>query len=404
MNLMDLHSTSTSRTKDAEVLRQKFNVGFEYPVIFTRNVFDVANPVLVRTIGEGAGSRDPRVAVFVDDGVASAWPSLGRQIAAYGAAHQSIFELVGGSTVLPGGEAAKSDLIWVERIHRRLDLAGIDRHSYVIAIGGGAVLDLVGYASATFHRGVRLIRMPTTVLAQDDAGVGVKNGVNQFGKKNLIGTFHVPHAVVNDSDFLRSLSRRDAIAGMAEAVKVALVRDGDFFEWIETNAEALRRLDASSLEGLIRRSAELHLEHICGNGDPFEAGSARPLDYGHWAAHKLESLAGYKVRHGEAVAISMMIDARYSVLAGLQEKGGEYRLLALLRRLGFNLWHPALDVRKRDGRRIIIDGLQEFREHLGGALSVTHIRKPGCPVEVGSMDASLIDQSVEWLRSEEGGA
>src|SRR5690606_4062586 len=247
-------------------------------------------------------------------------------------------------------------------------------HSYVIGIGGGAALDLVGYAAATTHRGIRHIRVPTTVLAQNDSGVGVKNGINAFGMKNMLGTFVPPHAVLNDSAFIHVLPGRDKRAGMAEAVKVALIRDRPFFEWLEEKAEALALFASEPLDKLIRHCALLHMRQIAHGGDPFERGSVRPLDFGHWAAHKLEALSAYELRHGEAVAIGVALDTRYSVLAGLLPEGDDRRVRALLERLGFDLWHDACDARGPDGRRSLLAGLEEFREHLGGELTVTLLR------------------------------
>jgi 3-dehydroquinate synthase len=181
----------------------------------------------------------------------------------------------------------------------------IDRHSFVIVVGGGAVLDVAGYAAAVVHRGVRLVRIPTTVLAQNDAGVGVKNGINAFGAKNFLGVFAPPFAVIDDSRFLSTLDPRDQVAGMAEAVKVAAIRDPVFFEWLVDHSDALASFELVHVERMIRRCAELHLAHIAGGGDPFETGNARPLDFGHWSAHKLEILTAHELRHGEAVAIGM---------------------------------------------------------------------------------------------------
>jgi len=149
--------------------------------------------------------------------------------------------------------------------------------------------------------------------------------------------------VLNDSDFLRTLQPRDKIAGIAEAVKVALIRDRMFFEWLEAKAGALRECEGTAMARMIRRCAELHMRQIAQGGDPFETGSARPLDYGHWSAHKLEALTAHELRHGEAVAIGLALDARYSVQIGMLPAGGEDRVHALLKRLGFHLWHAALE-------------------------------------------------------------
>ncbi|HSW23935.1 MAG TPA: 3-dehydroquinate synthase, partial [Burkholderiaceae bacterium] len=244
---------------------------------------------------------------------------------------------------------------------------------------------------------VRHIRIPTTVLAQDDSGVGVKNGVNLQGVKNLVGTFAPPFAVLNDLDFITTLPERDKIAGMAEAVKVALIRDAEFFGWIERNADALATFQRPALATLIRRCAELHMRQIGQGGDPFEMGSTRPLDYGHWSAHKLESLTRHHVRHGEAVAIGMALDARYSVLMGLLPAGTEERICALLEYLGFCLWHPALSKIGTRGEWVILDGLRDFQEHLGGELTITLLAGIGVGVEVHEIDRERMRAAMVWL-------
>jgi 3-dehydroquinate synthase len=283
---------------------------------------------------------------------------------------------------------------------RDLSSRGVDRQSFALAVGGGAVLDAVGFAAAIFHRGVRHIRCPTTVLAQDDSGVGVKNGINAFGLKNLLGTFAPPFAVINDSAFLDKLPPRDKRAGLAEAVKVALIRDASFFAWIEAEADALARFAPNALDMLVRRCALLHMRQIAHGGDPFETGSARPLDYGHWAAHKLEMLTRNALRHGEAVAIGVALDARYSVLAKLLPEGEDVRVVRLLERLGFRLWDDALDLRDETGTRRVLAGLKDFQEHLGGELTITLLAAIGRGVEVHSMDGACIEQAIRWLRAQ----
>ena len=241
----------------------------------------------------------------------------------------------------------------------------------MFVIGGGAVLDLVCFAAATAHRGIRHVRFPTTTLSQGDGGVGVKNGVNYFGKKNWIGTFAVPYAIVNDFAFLDTLPAREKRCGLIEAIKVALIRDADFFLWLEKHVDDLAALKPSVVEQAVQRSAELHVEHIATNGDPFEQGSARPLDFGHWAAHKLEQASDFKVAHGEAVAIGMAVDLLYSVKAGILDAATAERVTALIERVGFKTFAPELLARDARGELTILAGLEEFREHLGGELTVT---------------------------------
>ncbi len=376
---------------------QRFTVDYEFPVYFSRDVFSENNSTLIEALTRSPGGALRRVAVFVDEGVVREMPDLSRRIGVYLARAGQGVTLAGPVEIVPGGEQSKNDPQIVERLQRQLVELGLDRHSYVVAVGGGAMLDLIGYVAATTHRGIRHIRIPTTVLAQNDSGVGVKNGVNAFGFKNMLGTFVPPIAVINDSAFIDVLPGRDKRAGMAEAVKVALIRDGAFFDWLEDKAEALALFASEPLDRLIRHCALLHMRQIATGGDPFERGSGRPLDFGHWSAHKLEGLSNYELRHGEAVAIGIALDTRYSVLAGLLPAGEDLRVRALLERLGFSLWHPGCDARNAKGERHLLAGLEEFREHLGGELTVTLLSGIGTSVDVNSMDHALIEQSIDWL-------
>jgi len=356
---------------------QRVGLALEYPVVFTRDAFAVDNRVLAEVL-----APRPRVVCVIDAGVAAAWPGLAGEVEAYARAHG--FELLAAPWTVPGGEAAKTMLV-LENLWRRLAELHVDRHAFVIAIGGGAMLDVVGFAAATLHRGVRLVRMPTTVLAQNDAGVGVKNGINAFGAKNFLGTFQAPWAVIDDARLLETLPVRDRIAGMAEAVKVALIRDPEFFGWLETNDH-----DAN-LDHAIRRCAELHLAHIAGGGDPFEQGNARPLDFGHWSAHKLELLTQHELRHGEAVAIGMAVDTRYSRDTGLLDGASYERVLGVLRKIGLPTWHPALL------DPALLAGLGEFREHLGGELTITLLAGIGRGVDARDIDEAAMKRAIAGL-------
>ncbi len=383
------------------IIRQRFAVTFDYAVAFTRDAFDPANPTLAEAMGTAGADPRPRCLAFVDMGVLAGLPALPEAIAAHFATRDDLPTLVAPPRLLPGGEAVKNDPALIGQMHDAILGHGIDRHSYVLAVGGGAFLDAVGLAASTAHRGVRLVRMPTTVLAQNDSGVGVKSAINLNGAKNQIGTFAPPWAVVNDAAFLDSLPQRDRIAGMAEAVKVALIRDGAFFEWLERSADALTLFEPDAVAHLIRRCAELHMRQIAEGGDPFEQGSARPLDFGHWAAHKLETLSRNHLRHGEAVAIGIALDTRYSVLAGLLPEGEDLRVAVLLEHLGFRLWHPALARVDAAGRPQVLAGLEEFREHLGGRLTITLLAGIGRGIEVNAMDAALVESAIGWLSARE---
>jgi len=382
-----------------EVSWQRFQVAYEFPVHFTRGLFSPNNPVLVETLARLEPNKLHRCLVFIDDGVLSSNPALKSAVMTYAEEHGDRIDLVCPPIPVPGGERIKNELFFTEDIQQRLIDHHIDRHSYVIVVGGGAVLDAVGLVAATTHRGVRLIRVPTTVLSQNDSGVGVKNGVNLQGVKNFIGSFAPPFAVLNDLDMIDDLPPREKIAGMAEAVKVALIRDTAFFTWLEHHADDLVTFAPDAIAYMIRRCAELHMHQIGHGGDPFETGSARPLDFGHWSAHKLESLTHHHLRHGEAVAIGIALDARYSMLAGLLTEGEEVRICTLLEHLGFRLWHPALETTASDGSVAVIRGLKDFQEHLGGELTITLLDDIGVGIEVHEIDEGMMLEAIAWLKS-----
>lgn len=384
--------------EETNVHIQEFTVPFRYQVCFTEGVFRRDNRTFMLELTRLEPAKRHRYVVFVDEGVASAMPRLCADIASYADAWPNVLQLVAAPEIIAGGEEIKNDPALVERLQYRMLELGMDRHSFVVGIGGGAFLDMIGYVAATTHRGLRMVRIPTTVLAQNDSGVGVKTGVNAYGSKNLLGVFAPPFSVINDSDFLETLNERDRRAGMAEAVKVALIRDGSFFATLEANADRLATFERSAVAHLIRRCAELHMRQIAFGGDPFEMGSARPLDFGHWSAHKLESLTNHEIRHGEAVAIGIALDTRYSVRKGLLAEGNDERVCRLLERLGFSLWHPALEDSNAEGKLSVMAGLEEFREHLGGQLTITLLTGIGTGHEVNEMDSGLIEECLDWLK------
>ncbi|MBV8782005.1 MAG: 3-dehydroquinate synthase [Phycisphaerae bacterium] len=369
-------------------MNYSFSVRFTYPVLYSDDLFSPGNQTLTNLIDSG-GTR--RAVAFVDGGLHAAASAIIDRI------ESSLGDRLAASpVVIEGGEAAKSGLRNVEKCVSILNDAKIDRHSYVIAIGGGAVLDVVGFASAITHRGVRLIRVPSTVLAQNDAGIGVKNGINLFGKKNFLGTFAPPFAVINDFSLLSTLPAKMWRDGTAEAVKVSLVRSRAFFEWIESHVDRLVARDDDIFRRLIRRCADEHLEHIKSGGDPFEQGSARPLDYGHWSAHKLESLCGPLLSHGHAVAIGMAIDALYAGRAGICAPSLSQRIVHCLRALQFPLTRPA-PISTED----VLSGIDEFREHLGGALSIAMVPEIGQRIEISEINREIMRGCIEDVLSGE---
>jgi 3-dehydroquinate synthase len=386
-----------------DVIRQEFLVPVRYPVYFTTGVFAASNPLLRDLIASAAGEDDvpARVAVVVDRGVERAHPGLIEAINAYCVAHSGALALGVPVLVVPGGESIKNERHHVDRMLEAINLAALCRHSYLIAVGGGAVLDAAGFAAATAHRGIRLIRVPTTVLSQDDSAMGVKNGVNAFGKKNYLGTFAPPFAVVNDAGFLATLSDRDWRGGTTEAVKAALIRDPEFFDFLERHAAALLARDLPTMAQVVRRSAALHLRHIASGGDPFEQGSSRPLDFGHWAAHKLEQTTNHRLGHGEAVGIGIALDTTYSHLAGFLGEADWRRIVNLLIALGVQIYTPELDDHfdAPAHQGCILGGLAEFQEHLGGRLTIMLLEGIGRPFDVHEIRPDLMARSIESLKA-----
>lgn len=378
----------------------EIQVPFRYEVAFTSGAFDLDHALFAEAISRREPGKRQRLFFVIDSGVAQAWPDLEDRIRTYINHHPNLLCLAGSPFVVPGGEQVKNDPRHVERVHEQIAQRGLDRQSFCVVIGGGAVQDMAGFAAATAHRGLRVVRFPTTVLSQNDSGVGVKNGINAFGVKNFVGSFAPPFAVINDERFLETLTHRDRIAGVSEAVKVSLIRDPAFFDWLEKNAPALARLDLEATRYMVQRSAELHLGHIASSGDPFELGSARPLDFGHWAAHKLESLTAHELRHGEAVAIGVALDTLVSVESGLLPAADARRVLGVFNRLGLATFHPALELRDADRNLKVLDGLREFREHLGGELTVTMLEGPGKPVDCHEVSPVHIARAIRLLKDE----
>ncbi len=383
-----------------DAIRQYIRVTFSFPVCFTTGVFEADNRLLRDLIAEADDPAPADIVCVVDHGVAATHAGLTGQIEAYCHAHADAVRLAAPVLIVPGGETIKNDPLALASIHDLIHSAALCRHSYVVAVGGGAVLDVAGYAAATAHRGIRIIRVPTTVLSQDDSAVGVKNGVNGYGVKNYFGTFAPPTAVINDIAFLSTLEDRDWLGGLSEAVKVAIVKDAAFFDDIEQAAPRLVARDAEAMQAIVRRSALLHAAHISNGGDPFELGTSRPLDFGHWAAHRLEHLTRHALRHGEAVAVGLALDCTYSCLTGTLSEAEWRRIVELLLALRLPLCVPELGAHldTPDHPHSVLRGLAEFREHLGGRLTVLLLGGIGRAFDAHDISTEDMIRSIEILQ------
>jgi 3-dehydroquinate synthase len=368
-----------------------FNVAMTHRLRFTEDVFGSDAEVLASLL-ESSDERPARIQFWLDQNVADSRPTLISLLKRFADSRPDRLQRIGRIQLVPGGEEVKNEIHLLEQILKVINISNLDRRSYIVAIGGGAVLDAVGFAASIAHRGLRLVRLPTTTLSQADSGVGVKNSMNLFNKKNWVGSFAVPWAVINDSEMLSTLSNRDFIGGFSEAVKVSLLKDGAMFKRLCQSAGAIANREMAAAMPIIRSSAQLHLDHITRDGDPFEMREARPLDFGHWSAHKMETMTDFSLRHGEAVAIGVAIDTVYSSLELGLDDSITQQVLGCLAKLGFQLSDPSLgDV------EILFDGLEEFRQHLGGRLTLTMLSDLGKPLEVHSVNRDKMLKSIEQV-------
>ncbi len=370
---------------------RNFHVPFVHRLRFTEDVFGQDAQVLLDVL-ESSNNQPARVQFWLDEHVLNAQPALRDRLLEFAECHPDQLQLAGNLQIVPGGEIVKNEIHILERMLKVFNAANLDRRSYVAVIGGGAVLDAVGFAAAIAHRGIRLIRFPTTTLAQGDSGVGVKNSVNLFEKKNWVGTFAVPWAVINDSALLETLPDRDFVCGFSESVKVSLLKDRGIFEQICRDAKSIQQRNPQAVLPILKESARMHLDHITQGGDPFEALEARPLDYGHWSAHKMEVLSQFSLRHGEAVGIGVAVDTVYSSLECGLPKADAMKVLHCLKDLGLPLSHPVMDQPET-----LFAGLEEFRQHLGGRLTLTMLSDIGHPLEVHRVNREKMLTAMETV-------
>jgi 3-dehydroquinate synthase len=254
--------------------------------------------------------------------------------------------------VIPAGEAHKSRRVRDALEDRLVDL-GADRDTALVALGGGVVGDVAGFVAATFHRGIPIIQIPTTLVGMVDSSIGGKTAINLPAGKNLVGAYHQPVAIYIDVDYLKTLPDRPFRSGLAEVVKYGVVADARLFEALERQPDRVLRRDPEVLSRLIEACCRIKARIV--SRDPREAGRRLILNFGHTIGHALETLTRYRLAHGEAVAIGMVTEARIAGAAGLAPRDLAVRLRSLLERLGLPAAIPArltpgaiLSVARRD--------------------------------------------------------
>lgn len=377
-----------------ETINQNIATGFSFPVIFTRDCFNTSNTALSGILSSLV--KDAKIMAFLDSGLVEAWPAVISMMEAYLDFYG--YSLAGPPHLMPGGEPVKDGWKYATEAMDLIAKNGLCRHSYVLAIGGGAFLDTVGLSAALIHRGIRLIRFPSTTLSQDDSGIGVKNGINLDGQKNLVGTFAPPHAVINDLSFLKTLPQDIMMDGISEAFKVAIIKDAGFFEFLVEAAEGLSLGQSELVEEAVKRCCVIHLDHIENSGDPFELGHARPLDFGHWSAHRLEAMSNYEIRHGQAVAIGIALDSAIACQMEYITALERDLIVKTLALCGLPVWHDLLETTDEGGTLEVLAGLEQFRQHIGGQLNLTLPNGIGNSLEIQHIDKDTIIDCLDWLK------
>jgi 3-dehydroquinate synthase len=282
----------------------------------------------------------------------------------------------------PPGEQSKS-IEQLERLYDGLAQARIARHDLIVTLGGGVAGDLGGFAAATWMRGTRFLQMPTTLLAAIDASIGGKTGVNHATGKNLIGSFHQPVAVLVDTEFLDTLPQREFVSGLAESIKHAAIRDADLLDWHEQHVDEIVARSPAVLEELIARSCEIKAEVVA--RDEREEDVRMILNHGHTIGHAIEHLLAYELRHGECVALGMIVENELARRRGLLEGGSAKRIAALIERCELPTHLP----RPLDPNEVA-EVCRMDKKVRGGAVNFVLIREPGKPERVADISADEI--------------
>ena len=308
-----------------------------------------------------------------------------------------VMDLLGagwGQIVLPPGEATKSAAVWADLLER-IAAAKLDRQGVLVALGGGVVGDLVGFAAASYMRGIRFVQAPTSLLAMVDSSVGGKTGINLAAGKNLAGAFHQPIGVFADTDVLATLPPREFAAGMAEVVKYGVALDADFFGWLEQNAAAIQAREPAALERMVARCCEIKADVVA--RDEREGGLRAVLNFGHTLGHAIEKATGYgAVLHGEAVALGMPFALAWSIEAKGFDPKDAGRVVFLLAKFGLNI--AALKPKNLDWRALR-DAMGRDKKAQDGAVRFVlcdRLGHCGLPEEISSAD---LDELLKgWCR------
>jgi len=293
------------------------------------------------------------------------------------------------SVIIPDGEQYKN-LDWANSIYTALLINSFDRKSALVALGGGVIGDLTGFAAATFMRGVPFIQVPTTLLSMVDSSVGGKTGVNHPMGKNMIGAFHQPKKVLMDLDVLKTLPREEVLSGMAEVIKYGVIWDAAFFDYLEKNRDAILSLDAGALSHIISRSCEIKAEVV--SKDEREGGLRAILNFGHTVGHAIETAENYTMRHGYAIAIGMVYASRLAHKTGLCDASLPERVESLIKSYGLPTDLSAL--RRKPTAAELVDTMRIDKKAEGGKVRFILPKKIGEVVITQEWDEQQLQELI----------
>ena len=381
------------KKKETDSLEVKFELQSEYGVKFTRDMFGDENGILAELLGAD-GKAEPRVMLVADRAVVEKTPELGRKIGKYFKDHG--IKLASRPFVVNGGEINKTNgMTTVRQVTEVAADAALGRDGFLVVMGGGALIDATCYAAAAFNRGLRTVRVPTTLLAQCSGACYPFVGTNILNRKDANSIFAPPYASIVDFDFLKSLPEGQRREGVSEAVKIAAAADAKFLAWIGKNAEKIAAGDEEAIEETIRRSAALHASVISKEMGRPGFYAERIFEFGHWSAHRIEALGRFRIPHAAALAVGLCIDAAYAVAKKTVSEEDADIVGETLAKCGalndIEKIAPILD-RADD----LLRGIEEFRQHTGGLpLFPAPLGKAS---DVESVDADKMKEIILELR------
>lgn len=370
------------------------STSFEYPIVFSSDVFDPENVELSSVIRRHEPEGRHRLAAVVDRGAIVGSRELILHIERYAAHHRAHLELVAPPIVLDGGDMLKDDAFLPGRLQSYFHTLELDRRSTLLCIGGGALLDICGFAAATMRSAPRVVRLPSTTRSQAGPAMLPACTVNAFGTRDFLGIWRPPFAVVCDQRFLDTQRTRDKVAGLSEAVRAALLWDAELFGWIGEHAGKLSAGERDAVAELVQRSAGLYAAHAA-KMNPVDPRLSEALAHGTWAADKLTTLAERPVRMGEALAIGIALDAVIASLTGALSAKARDAIVTTLERLGLRLWHETLGRVDSEGRLLLLDGLSDL---CGGQVPEAPLLEGiGGGVSPWTLREDVVREAIDWL-------